>query len=254
MIVSLNTKQDFLKTIQSVTNQNYRDCEIIVVDGGSNDGTIEEIKKREKQITKIIIEKDRGIFDAMNKGIKIANSNWTIFMNSGDIFFNNNILNSIIFNSLNNFDILYGDTVVDKNDYKYLLKGKKILKSFKLMPFSHQSCFVKTNILKQNLFNLNYKLAADFNLFVKCHYDGKNFFYLNTIVALTKPGGVSDLNRPKVLDENIKILNTFSLTEDSNDLKYLKLFYIFKNFIKIIIGKKLTEIFTKFKYRNNLIK
>ena len=53
VIVSLNTKQDFLKTIESVTNQNYRDCEIIVVDGGSNDGTIEEIKKREKQITKI---------------------------------------------------------------------------------------------------------------------------------------------------------------------------------------------------------
>ena len=254
VIVSLNTREDFIKTIQSVTNQNYIDCEIIVVDGSSNDGTIEEIKKREKQITKIIIEKDRGIFDAMNKGIKISNSKWTIFMNSGDVFFNNEVLNLINFNLLNNFDILYGDTAVDKKNYKYLLKGKKISQNLTLMPFSHQSCFVKTNILKKNPFNLHYKLASDFDLFVKCKNDKKKFNYLNGIIALTKPGGVSDLNRSKVLDENIKILNSYNLTKNANSLKYLKLFYMLKDLVKKIIGKKITEGLTKFKYRNNLVR
>ena len=186
IIISLNTKKDFIKTIDSVINQNNYDSEIIVVDGCSDDGSIDEIKKREKQISKIIIEKDKGIYDAMNKGIKIASSNWTIFMNSGDVFFNSEVLNSINFNLLNNFDILYGDTVVDKIDYKYLLKAKKILPNTILMPFSHQSCFVKTNILKQNLFKIDYKLAADFHLFVKCNIRRKNFHYLKKKNSISK--------------------------------------------------------------------
>ena len=72
IIVSLNTKKDFIKTFNSTKKQSYKKIEIIVVDGNSSDGTIKEIKKLKKNISKFIIEKDRGIYDAMNKGLKLA--------------------------------------------------------------------------------------------------------------------------------------------------------------------------------------
>ena len=95
IVVSLNTKNDFVKTINSIYNQRYNNFEIILVDGNSNDGTILEINKLNKKIKKKIIEKDKGIYHAMNKGIKHITSDLTIFLNSGDIFNNRNILNKI---------------------------------------------------------------------------------------------------------------------------------------------------------------
>ena len=89
VVVSLNTKDDFIKKINSFLSQTKK-VEIIVVDGYSKDGTIEEIKKISKSLTKIIIEKDEGIYFAMNKGVKIASNEWIYFLNSGDIFFDNN--------------------------------------------------------------------------------------------------------------------------------------------------------------------
>ena len=86
IVVSLNTKKDFIKTIKSIKDQNYEDAEIIVIDGQSTDGTVEEINKMKKYFSKIIIEKDSGIYYAMNKGILLADSKWIIFMNSGDVF------------------------------------------------------------------------------------------------------------------------------------------------------------------------
>ena len=95
IVISLNTKKQFLKTINSIKKKTYRNYEIIIVDGLSNDGTIEEIKKIKKKNVRHIIEKDKGIYDAMNKGIKISNGKWLIFMNSGDNFINKNILKKI---------------------------------------------------------------------------------------------------------------------------------------------------------------
>ena len=86
IIVSLNTKVDFLKTLKSINKQTYKNYEILVVDGNSSDGTKKEIIKRKKTISKFVIEKDRGIYHAMNKGIKMSSGRWIIFMNSGDLF------------------------------------------------------------------------------------------------------------------------------------------------------------------------
>ena len=92
VIVSLNTKNEFLKTIKSVVKQKYKNYEI-VVDGKSEDGTIDVIKKlKKKKNIKFIIEKDKGIYDAMNKGIKKSSGKWIIFLNSGDIFHDLNVL------------------------------------------------------------------------------------------------------------------------------------------------------------------
>ena len=124
IIVSLNSKRDFLKTLKSILNQKYRNYEIIVVDGMSSDGTLDLVKKYKNKISKIIIEKDAGIYYAMNKGIKVSDSMWTIFMNCGDVFYNNNILK--IFNEKNyiNNDIVFGNTIISNKSYKIFIRGK----------------------------------------------------------------------------------------------------------------------------------
>ena len=99
IIVSLNTKNEFIKTLNSAYEQTYIEKEIIVIDGLSTDGTTQKIKKNKNKISKFIIKKYKNIYDAMNKGSKLASGNWIIFLNSGDIFFDKRVL-SRIFNNL----------------------------------------------------------------------------------------------------------------------------------------------------------
>ena len=81
VVISLNTKLDFLATLKSIEKQTCKDYETIVIDGDSDDGTKEEILKNKNIISKYIIEKDKGVYDAMNKGVDIAKGNRIIFMN-----------------------------------------------------------------------------------------------------------------------------------------------------------------------------
>ena len=115
VVVSLNTKNDFIKTIKSIQNQKYEDYEIIVVDGDSSDGTYEEILKKKKIFSKIIIEKDKGIYHAMNKGIIHSNGKWVMFLNSGDILYKISTLKSIFDSKIDTADVIYSDTIISKN-------------------------------------------------------------------------------------------------------------------------------------------
>ena len=166
IIVSLNTKTEFLKTLNSIKNQKFYNYEVIVIDGDSTDGTVKEIKNNKKFITKYIIGKDKGIYDAMNKGIKLASGDWIMFLNSGDMFFDNFVLQKLKINSLKNKEVVFGDTVVDNKDIKYLVNSKMFDSKTIIMPFCHQSSLVKRDILKKNNFSLKYKFSSDFNFFL----------------------------------------------------------------------------------------
>ena len=168
IVVSLNTKNEFLQTIKSIISQTYKNYEIIVVDGRSTDGTIKEIEKLKKNFSKIIIEKDKGIYDAMNKGSNLASGEWVIFLNSGDVFFNNQTLFNIFKQRVIKHDIIYGDTQVKYENLNYFANSSIFLKKTILMPFCHQSTIVKTDIVKKNKFSLKYKYSSDFDFFIKC--------------------------------------------------------------------------------------
>ena len=207
VVVSLNTKVDFLKTIKSINNQTFKNYEILVVDGNSSDGTKKEIIKRKKIISKFVIEKDKGIYHAMNKGIKMSSGKWIIFMNSGDLFYNKNILHKFLSkNNNNNYDIIYGDTVVKTKYLKYVVKSKPFKNKTFLMPFCHQSAFVKSNILKKKNFSLIYKCSSDFDFFYHCFSSGMKFKKINYIISKVKSAGYADKNRQTVFNENLMIV------------------------------------------------
>jgi len=239
IIVSLNDKKNFLKTLKSILNQKNRNYEIIVVDGMSSDGTLDLIKKYKNKISKTIIEKDAGIYHAMNKGIKISDSIWTIFMNCGDIFYNNKILK--IFNEKNyiDHDIVFGNTIISNKFYKVFIKGKYFSKKTVLMPFCHQSSFVKTKFLKKINFNIKYKLSADFNFFLKAYNMKKNFVYFDQKISVVKPGGVSDIFRHKVINENMVIFFNQNSYKNIVKLLLIKLIDKIKQLIKYFLPIKI---------------
>ena len=125
IVVSLNTNLKLKATINSIRKQSYNKFEVIVIDGLSKDESIETIYKNKDILNKYLIEKDDGIYDAMNKGIKLAEGTWTIFLNSGDIFYDENIL--LNFSKIlekKDEDVIHADTVVRNENMKYNLSSK----------------------------------------------------------------------------------------------------------------------------------
>ena len=253
VVVSLNTKNDFIKTISSIEKQEYKNYEIIIVDGDSIDGTKNEIIKKKKIISKIIIERDKGIYHAMNKGIKVSSGRWIIFMNSGDIFYNKKVLKKFIKKEIKNYDIIHGDTIVSTKNLKYLVKSKEFDFKTYLMPFSHQSVFVNSALLKKKNFSLKYKISSDFDFFYSCFLKKRKFKKINNIISVVKSGGLADKNRQKVFNENIMIVRKKRNRILIYMLYLIKINQYFKDFLKMIFPNSFQKIILKKKYKNYLI-
>ncbi len=179
------------KTIQSVLAQTYPDIEYIIIDGLSTDGTVDIIKKYEKQISYWVSEKDNGIYSAMNKGLQKATGDWTFFLNAGDAFYSDSVLNNIDFAHYRKEDnigfifgriqmlTLKGIKVINKNDPFYLNP-----QAFKGMGFSHQAVFVRTDLAKLFRFDERFKLCADYNMFVNIVKNGYTGKKLDDIISI----------------------------------------------------------------------
>ena len=249
IVVSLNTKSKFIKTFNSIVNQKFKNYEIIVVDGGSTDGTINEIHKRKRKIHKYIIGKDKGIYDAMNKGIRYSNGSWIIFLNSGDKFFTNNILYKINKKNLDYYEIVYGNTAISKNTFKYRVKSKNFKRNTYFMPFCHQSVFTKKKLFKFKKFNTKYKLASDFDFYYYNFKKSKKFHKIDNIISEIEPGGVSDTNRILVYKEYKKIYEKYNINYINPPVYFLSiLYYRIGQMLKIILGNHLTNWILKVKY------
>ncbi len=251
IVVSLNTKKKFLKTIKSVQKQVYKNYEIIIVDGKSTDGTVDEIKKLKNKKVKYIIQKDRGIYDAMNKGIRKSSGKWIIFLNSGDTFNSPNILQNILKKKVSHYDVIYSDTIVVTKNLSYKVKGINFTKKTVIMPFCHQSTIVKSQHLKNNQFNLNYKLSSDFNFFLDSYSKKFKFYKYSQVISKVEAYGKSDLNRQKVFSENIEIFLKKGIYHKVLQLFCLKFFEFIKNLIKILLPSALTKKILLIKYQKS---
>lgn len=122
--INLNNKFGLIKTIESVRNQTYRNFQFIIIDGGSNDGSIDIIKKFDKHINYWISEPDNGIYNAMNKGIVKSEGKYCIFMNSGDLFADNEVIEYFSNSGLQE-DIISGNTFTVRNTNQEIIKAPK---------------------------------------------------------------------------------------------------------------------------------
>jgi glycosyltransferase involved in cell wall biosynthesis len=219
------------KTMLSVINQTYKNIEYIIIDGDSIDGTIDIIKKYEDKLAYWVSEPDKGIYNAMNKGIGKATGDWVNFMNAGDIFCENDIIENI-FTKEYKEDIVYGDTKVQYKDRIKLKKAHSTNKRNIAMPFGHQSVFVKTSLLKENPFNEVYKICADKDLFFKLYNKSTAYCYLNAPVSVCQAFGYSTKNRFMNLKEANKIYVNYK-TRTS----VCAFFFILKAYVETLILK-----------------
>lgn len=231
--VSFNAESNIEQTILSVISQTYKKIEYIVIDGGSSDGTIDIIKKYANSITYWISEPDKGIYDAMNKGIKIATGEWINFMNCGDTFADKNVLQSIFNNyDYTGIDVIYGNSLkITSNGNIVKCFSNNNIHLLKYHPiYRHGASFVRTSIQKSIPFDLSKKkfnYALDMNCINSIYLNGHTFLYVSHFILTYQEEGTS--NHPfKNIYYNylISIKNGFTFKAF---FKFLQsLFYIIK--------------------------
>lgn len=207
--VCYNAVDSLEQTILNVVNQDCKDYEYIIVDGGSTDGTLEIIKKYSDKITHWVSEPDKGIYDAMNKGAAISNGKWLCFMNSGDTFYDTNTLEDLFSKSNifdENYDVIYGNTNKVYRNFSKIIKPGEIGQIANHLPFCHQSSLVLAKVFKKYNFNLQYKIVADDHLFYSLYKDGHRFGYIDQVISNYEAmEGVSSRKFKNALWENYQI-------------------------------------------------
>lgn len=183
--VCFNVENELDLTIKSVLSQTYSDIEYIIVDGGSKDGSMDIIKGYGNKIGRWISEPDKGVYDAMNKGVESATGEWVLFMNAGDSFYDQNVLNEIFAKDYDdNVGVIYGDVNLVFPSCGTILKKMDGLKGYEQpMSICHQASLTRTKYLKEIKFDLSYKIAADGNAFYKIWNKGLKFEYVPICMA-----------------------------------------------------------------------
>ena len=206
--VTYNCENIIEETIKSVLSQTYSNIEYIIIDGGSKDNTLSIIDNFKSGIDILVSEPDKGIYDAMNKAIKVATGDYIIFMNAGDIFYNNSVVEDIFSKTLlDNVDVVYGSVVLEKKGKEIELKPGSLNEFWKGSRFCHQSAFISLKLHKLFPYDLKYKIAADYNFFNTMYRKNKNFLFINFPFSKISLGGISDLGRINLIKENLDIAN-----------------------------------------------
>jgi glycosyltransferase involved in cell wall biosynthesis len=208
-----NNVKDIERTMLSVLNQTYKNIEYLVIDGASNDGTLAVIEKYEHRLTKLISEPDKGIYDAMNKGLALATGDYVLFMNSGDEIYCNETVASV-FNTAADADIYYGETEMYNERWESLGQRRHQApasfnwRSFKYgMSVSHQAIYVKRAIAAP--YDLKYKYSADIDWIIKASRKAVKIVNTRMYVAKYLVGGVSKQKHLDSLKERFHILTKY---------------------------------------------
>lgn len=194
--VCYNSEKTIKDTIESVLKQTYKNYEYIIVDGNSKDKTLDIIKSYEKKFNnnlKYISESDKGLYDAMNKGIKLATGDIIGILNSDDILYDENVFQKIIDNFEEN-DGVYSNLVLMNEDFTKItrnFKSKELSKKKGWHP-PHPTLYLKKEIYeKYGNYNINYKIAADLDFMYRIINNNVKLKYIDTCFVKMRTGGAS---------------------------------------------------------------
>jgi glycosyltransferase involved in cell wall biosynthesis len=220
--ICYNEEKNIEKTCKSVSEQTHRNFEWIVIDGKSTDGTLDIIKKYKKNISSLISEKDKGIYNAMNKGIKKAKGKYLLFLNGGDYLENKNILQRVadhISKDREEMDIYYGDLLYENGEivtYKYSKLDKKF---FVKGTISHQATFISEKLFsKYGNYEEGYSISSDYDFWIKTivinHVKTK---YIPLIISVFDLSGMSTDYKlaKKQIEERNEILLKYKMINNT---------------------------------------
>lgn len=204
-----NNVRDIERTMLSVLNQSYQNIEYIVVDGASTDGTLEIIQRYQDRLSKVVSEKDAGIYDAMNKGLALASGDYVLFMNSGDELYAPNTVETV-FATAPNADIYYGETEMYNQAWQSIGKRRHSVpekftwKSFRFgMTISHQAIYIRRSLTEP--YDRKYQLSADIDWILTAAKKAKTSVKVSGYVAKYLVGGMSKKRHRQSLKERFAI-------------------------------------------------
>jgi glycosyltransferase involved in cell wall biosynthesis len=246
--VVFNGAKTLEETIQSVINQTYPNVEYIIIDGGSTDGTLDIIKKYEYYIDYWVSEKDKGIYDAMNKGVVVSVGMWIGILGSDDFLEYDALENFYLHSCLDaDCDVIYGNSrvLLDNKILYTRISSNSIDDITKCFIFFHPDSLAKIKVYKGiGMYDTTFKLAADYEFFLRAYFEGYKFCKVNKIVLNYRIGGFSS-NYKRALDEKIKIyikykskLTTIFLTHS--------IYEFIKSYIKDKLNLKEDSIIVRF--------
>ncbi|GAT62862.1 glycosyltransferase family 2 protein [Paludibacter jiangxiensis] len=227
--INRNNADGLRKTIESVVSQTFTDFEYIVIDGASTDGSVDIIKQYSGRITYWVSEPDKGIYNAMNKGILKATGEYCLFLNSGDWLVNENILSDIKFYQRIE-DIIYGNLIYLYNDkdpstmFGIIETEITFYNFFATQSIPHQAAFIKRALFeKYGLYDESYSVVSDWLFFVKTIIFGNvSLKYININITNFDPYGISSLSHTYTIEGDKAMENTLPsrILKDYENFKY----------------------------------
>lgn len=225
---TFNAQEMLPKTLDSVYEQSYCNFQHIIIDGLSKDNTmtlinnyVDRVKERENKYNVIVVsEPDKGLYDAMNKALKLASNNYVVYLNAGDVFTSDNTLETIA-NCVGEGEklpgVLYGDTNIVNSKGEFIRKRrlsppqKMNWKSFKQgMLVCHQAFYALTSIAKKTPYNLSYRLSADVDWCIRimktAKKENRDIRNVNATIANFMDGGLTTTNHKKSLKERFWVM------------------------------------------------
>ena len=250
--INYNNKEGLRKTVESVVNQTYKNFEYIVIDGGSTDDSTDILDEYHEKINYIVSEPDSGIYNAMNKGIKVAKGDYLLFLNSGDCLIDQFVIQKVITELNDKISIYYGNLIYSSNGIPKTLNTPPDKLSFNFFlnnSLPHPASFIKRELFfKYFMYNESLKIISDweFFIYVICKMN-ESYKHIDFTIADFDDGGISSLieNRSIILYEK--------------DLIFQKHFPLFIEELKIIEELK-SKNFVEYKkilssrYRRKILK
>lgn len=242
--VNLNNKAGLERTFKSVFSQTYQDFEYIVIDGGSTDGSKELIEANTDKIDYWVSEPDKGIYNAMNKGIKIAKGEYLLFLNSGDYFFDEQRLQKYA-PKFEQFDFIYFNTAYLKNNTLQTQTNPNFLdlNFFHKGMINHQNIVHKRSLFKKfGFYDESFKITADWKFLIVaiCSYNS-TYLHIDDLFTVYDLNGLSDSDKGRALMEKEK--NQFfnelfprqkKILDELESLKELKDYYTHSKRVKVL--------------------
>ncbi|MDO4261035.1 MAG: glycosyltransferase family 2 protein [Eubacteriales bacterium] len=244
--VCYEAKEALSRTMESLLSQTWTKFEYVVADGGSSDGSaacLEEAVPRfaEKGISlRYVSEPDRGIYDAMNKGARLAEGRWLLFLNAGDLLAGPETLERF-FSVPSDAQILYGDTLCVYQGHTRLYPALSLDRLPYEMAFCHQSAFVSRKLMLSMPYDVGYRVCADHHFFLRARLSGATFEYRPLPVSVYEIAGFSDTHKLLAHREQLRMQRELGLFRITPAWLARELRFYAKQTIKSLFGQKLID-------------
>lgn len=252
--VCFNAQDSIEKTIRSVVGQTYDNLEYLIIDGASKDDTLTIVDRFRDLIERsgrIISEPDKGLYDAMNKGVRFATGKWVLFMNADDIFVDEKVVADVaaFISEHPEAEIVYGDSEQVLEYGIYHVRPQEAYMNHK-MTISHQATFVKTEVQRSHPFDLRYRFAADFEQLSHFYLEGRTFIHIDRMIARVEMrGGTTFDNTIASAEELYSIIAARGVdieAEKNKMIRHKKMVRAFKQWIPGPISKPVLKLIAKY--------